>query len=137
MKLVLDTNVLIAGFISRGVCAELIEHVIQRHEPVTSDFILDEFKRTLTAKFKITQRDASAARQLLASRFTIVVPTELGVPVCRDSDDVRVIGTALAGDCACIVTGDRDLLDLKRYRKVAMVSPQQFWKFEAEHRGRA
>ena len=32
--------------------------------------------------------------------------------MCRDADDDVVLGTAIAGQCDAIVTGDKDLLDL-------------------------
>jgi predicted nucleic acid-binding protein len=35
--------------------------------------------------------------------------------VCRDPDDDVVLGTAVAGRCDAIVTGDKDLLDLTGY----------------------
>ena len=44
MKVVLDTNVLIAAFITKGVCSELLEHCLRRHEIIMSEFILDEFR---------------------------------------------------------------------------------------------
>ena len=40
MKIVLDTNVLIAAFIARGVCSDLLEHCARQHTLVTSEFIL-------------------------------------------------------------------------------------------------
>jgi len=40
MKFVLDTNVLIAAFISSGTCHEILEHVIRNHELALSDFIV-------------------------------------------------------------------------------------------------
>jgi predicted nucleic acid-binding protein len=54
--------------------------------------------------------------------------------VCRDADDDVVLGTAIAGRCDAIVTGDRDLLDLVGYREVAIVSPSGFWSFEGKQR---
>ena len=132
MRLVLDTNILIAAFISHGSCAELLEHTATRHEVYTARILLQEFERILTTKCRITRRDAVGARRLLADRFTVVTPVALGAPVCRDSDDDRVIGTALAGRCAYIVSGDRDLLVLRRYRDIAILGAQEFWRFEAE-----
>lgn len=79
-----------------------------------------------------TNRDAAAASRLLATRFAMVEPVDLGKRVCRDADDDAVLGTAMAGKCACLITGDRDLLDLKTYRGMPILPPQQFWKFEAE-----
>ena len=130
MKLVLDTNVLIAGFISHGTCNELIEHCAINHKVVLSQFILVEFREKLIHKFGFATLEAESAASLLESRFEIVMPLKLAEPICRDADDDQVIGTALAGSCECIVTGDKDLLDLHRIKQVHMISPSRFWAFE-------
>ena len=57
MKLVLDTNVLIAAFISRGVCNELLEHCVVNHDVVLSQFIFGELKEKLEGKFKFSARE--------------------------------------------------------------------------------
>ena len=130
MRLVLDTNVLIAAFISRGVCNELLEHCVLNHEVVLSTFILAEFKDKLTGKFKFTVREANAAVRLVKSRCEIVKISPLDPPVCRDPDDDFVIATAIAGQCACIITGDKDLLDLEKPREIQILAPGSFWRFE-------
>lgn len=130
MKVVLDTNVLIAGFISHGTCNELIEHCAINHSVVLSPFILDEFKDKLVHKFGFAPQEAQSAVSLLRSRFEVVRPLELAERICRDADDDHVIGTALAGDCECIVTGDKDLLDLRHVKQIQMISPSEFWAFE-------
>jgi predicted nucleic acid-binding protein len=48
------------------------------------------------------------------------------VPVCRDPDDNHVIATALAAATDCIVTGDRDLLALRRHETVRIVTVRAF-----------
>ena len=53
MKILLDTNVLIAAFVARGRCADLLEHCIERHDLFTSEFILDEFAEKLAASSKL------------------------------------------------------------------------------------
>lgn len=42
MKLVRDTNVILAAFATRGLCAEIFEIAIIDHEIYCSDFILKE-----------------------------------------------------------------------------------------------
>lgn len=132
MRLLLDTNVLIAAFIARGVCHELLAHCVYNHEPVTSRALLDELQRELIAKFDFTERDARDAARLLASRFTVVLPAALEHPVSRDPDDDLVLATAVGGNCECVVTGDKDLLVLQRYRNIPILSPADFWKYESE-----
>ncbi|MDE3225248.1 MAG: putative toxin-antitoxin system toxin component, PIN family [Nitrospirota bacterium] len=130
MRLVLDTNVLIAAFIAHGTCQEVLEHCIYHHEIVGSSFLLDEFHRTLVRKFGYSRSEAGAAEQLVHSRMIIVEPQALEVPACRDPDDDIVLGTALAGACQCLVTGDADLLALVRYRGIDMISPSSFWRYQ-------
>jgi len=130
MRLVLDTNVLIAAFISHGVCNELLEHCVLNHEVVLSKFILDELKEKLTDKFKFTTREATGVVRLLRSRCSLVGTPRLPSPVSRDPDDDNIIATAIAGTCRCLVTGDKDLLDLEHVGDIVIVSPSQFWKIE-------
>jgi len=130
MKIVLDTNVLIAAFISHGTCNELLEHCALNHNVVLSPFILMEFRQKLIRKFGFTAQEVEKTINLLESRFDVITPVKLEEPICRDVDDDQIIGTALAGNCECIVTGDKDLLDLKRVKQIRMISPSHFWALE-------
>ena len=131
MKIVLDTNVLIAAFIAHGACNELLEHCALNHEIVLSPFILDEFRNKLVDKFGFTSREAGGAVRLLKSRCQTVTPPPLDKPTCRDPDDDNVIAAALAAACDCIVSGDRDLLALAKPFGIPIVSPAKFWEFES------
>lgn len=128
MRVVLDTNVLIAAFIAHGTCHEILENCIYHYEIVGSSFLLDEFRRNLIRKFGYTKPEAGEAERLLCSRMTLVEPQALEAPACRDPDDDMVLGTALAGHCQWLVTGDADLLFLKRYREISIISSGDFWR---------
>jgi putative PIN family toxin of toxin-antitoxin system len=131
MRLVLDTNVLVAALVARGTCNELIEHVALRHTWVTSEILLTELRDVLTRKFRYTAGDAREAAALVRSRAMVVVPAALPAPVCRDADDDRVLATAVAGECVCLITGDADLLVLARYKGICILKPSDFWAFES------
>jgi len=131
MRVVLDTNVVIAAFISRGLCSELLEHCGQQHCVVVSDFILHKLHERLVVKFKYTDQEAADAVGLIASVAEDVIPESLETPVCRDPDDVAILGTAVAGRVACIVTGDADLLVLREFRGIFILRPAEFLEFEA------
>jgi len=132
MKIVLDTNVLVAAFIAHGACHDLLEYCAVRHVLVLSKAILNEFSDVLTKKFSFTVAETRHAVRLLKSRATLVQPAQLPLSVCRDPDDDAVLATALAGDCQCLVTGDNDLLELGEYQGVRVVSPRAFWEFESK-----
>ena len=132
MNLVLDTNVLIAAFIAKGFCHTLVEQCLRVHFSITSEFILDEFREKLTKKFKYSNEDAAAAETLLRSKMQVVCPIPLESKVCRDSDDNMVLATALTGNAVCIITGDKDLLILKKFGEIDILSPSEFEVYEEQ-----
>lgn len=134
MRILLDTNVLIAAFITRGVCAEVFEHCVRHHTLVGSEFLVEEFRRSLVRKLRFSSADAEQAEGLLLSRLLLVEPRDVVEPRCRDRDDLLILGTASAGSCDLLVSGDRDLLDLKSFQGIPIVAPGDFWKREASGR---
>ena len=132
MRLVLDSNVLIAAFVARGVCADLLEHAVRVHDPATSDFILEEVHRKLCEKIRVTKSQADEAVKLLRNRFEVVEPTTIDEEACRDPNDLPVLGTAVAARCDVLVSGDKDLLELETFRGIRIVSPGAFWKVESQ-----
>ena len=126
MKIVLDTNVLIAALIARGFSHQLLEHCARRHTLFTSDFILDETQEKLIEKFSYSSEIAAEAASVLRSRMTVVSASKLDERVCRDSDDDNILAAAIIGKCDCIITGDKDLLVLKQYLGINIFSPRDF-----------
>ena len=53
MRVFLDTNVLAAGFGTRGLCSDLIRETLENHELITSLEILAELKRFFRKEFKV------------------------------------------------------------------------------------
>jgi len=61
MRVVLDTNVLVAAFIARGVCAEIFERVISEHELELSPHLLGELDRVMSVKLRFDPRRVEKA----------------------------------------------------------------------------
>lgn len=131
MRLVLDTNVLIAAFVARGHCHELLEHAARAHELFTSPYILEEFRSKLTGKLRVPSEAAEEAIELELSRMQLVDPAPLPEPVCRDADDDPILATAVAAGADCLVTGDDDLVAVGEYQGIRIVRPAMFWELEA------
>ena len=134
MKLLLDTNVLVAALVARGTCSDLLEHCVRLHVVISSRPLLDELRDVLTRKFRQRAADVRATVRLFEETFTLVTPVPLEVPACRDTDDDVVLATGLAGECVAVVTGDRDLLILDPFRGIRVLSPADFWKWEAQYK---
>jgi putative PIN family toxin of toxin-antitoxin system len=133
VRIALESSVLIAANISRaGTCAELLEDLLLHHELVISEFILEELNRKLIEKFHFPRREVDQVVSFLRGVGTIVVPADLPADLCRDPEDVRVLGTAVAGKCALLISVNRDLLDLQTVEDIPIVRPGEFWRRTSE-----
>lgn len=132
MKVVFDTNVLMAALISRGTCADLLEQCVMFHSIITSDFILDELREHLVGKFRYSVEEAEDAVSLFKSQMQLVTPEVIEPQVCRDKDDDQILGTGLAGLADCIVTGDKDLLVVQQHAGIEIITPGDFVDFETK-----
>jgi predicted nucleic acid-binding protein len=54
-------------------------------------------------------------------------PAAVAADVCLDADDLHILGLAKTGRADYLVTGDEDLLILKRFGRCRIVTPRQFW----------
>lgn len=124
MRLVLDTNVLVAAIAADGLCRDLVRLRLRQHTIITSKALLAELRRTVRNKFKIASEELRFL-SLFEERAELVVPAPLGKRICRDRDDDIVLATAIAGRADLIVTGDNDLLVLKQFRGIGILSPRQ------------
>jgi putative PIN family toxin of toxin-antitoxin system len=128
MKLVLDSNVIIAAFATRGLCSSLFEYCLESHEIILSEKLIAEVIRNLQKKVKIPKGIIVQIDSYLRSTCTMVEPAEVDSSICRDRGDLAVLGTAKAGGAKYIVSGDGDLLVLKKYSGIAIIDPRGFWQ---------
>lgn len=129
MRIALDSSVLIAAHISRaGVCAELLEDLLLHHELVISEFILEELTRKLCEKFDFPRRDVNHVVAFLRRVAVVVSPADLPSDLCRDSNDIPVLGTAVAGACALLISVDRDLLDMQKVEEIPIIRLGAYWQ---------
>lgn len=125
MIVVPDTNVLVAALIANGLCTEVVLHGIRQRSLVSSDLLLAELDRTLRRKFEVTPA-VTRFLELLRHDIRLVEPVVLAARVCRDPDDDVVLATAAAAAADLIVTGDQDLLVLRAYEGIEIVTPRQY-----------
>ena len=124
MRIVLDANVLLAGFGTHGLCEALVTVCLESHELVLSQHLLTETSRYLTTKFKVPTARAQEIISFLREHAEIVKPVEVAATACRDPDDLAVLGTAIAGRADLLVSGDKDLLVLKEHAGIPILTPR-------------
>jgi putative PIN family toxin of toxin-antitoxin system len=130
MKAVFDTNVLIAAFLTDGLCAKLLLRA-RRNEfsLILCPFILQEFQKFLQVKIKSSSQEIEMALNLLKEAASEINQPSFfsGIErTCRDADDDNILKCALASESDYLVTGDDDLLTLHKYGKTKIIKPRQF-----------
>ena len=129
MKVVLDTNVFVSGVFFGGTPGRVLEAWRDgRVEFVLSREIVEEYVRVaeeLADRFAGV--DLSAALELLTVSATLVTSPPLPERVSRDPDDDKFLACALAAGVDCVVSGDRDLLDVSSYEGIVVLSPRDFF----------
>ena len=126
MRVVLDSNVLLSAYATHGLCESVVLVCLESHEVVVSEHILRETNDALRQKFKVPTSQADSIVAFLRRHCSIVKPSEVPAAACRDKQDLDVLGTAVAGRAHCLVSGDRDLLVLREYMGIPILSPRAF-----------
>lgn len=124
-RIVLDSNVIISGFLFGGPPARILEHAVAGSvECFTSLPILDEVREVLRRpKFGLSPGQALSLIEELHDVCEVVTPEERVRVVAADVDDNAVLECALAAAADLVVSGDSHLLDLQEWRGIRMVSP--------------
>ncbi|MDE1873765.1 MAG: putative toxin-antitoxin system toxin component, PIN family [Candidatus Micrarchaeota archaeon] len=128
MRVVLDTNVLISAMIIKeGKPARLLTKLLDGHHVIiVSRPLLEEFSRisaTKRIRKYVTSADAAEFLEGLVGASTSVNLFSK-IKVFDTSDDL-VLATAYDGKATVIVSGDRALLEVGRFRGIRIVSVAQ------------
>jgi putative PIN family toxin of toxin-antitoxin system len=127
VRVLLDTNVLASSIATRGLCSELLENIIQEHVLLTCQPVLDELERVLADKCHLPEEVIAGFLSLLKTEGQVVPAQKIFAVPIKDESDISILACAIAGDAEVFVTGDKELLDLKKVRALPIVSPRQFW----------
>ena len=129
MRIVIDTNIVASAIFFGGRPRELLELLLQ-HE--LSAFITQEIIEEYQGTIEYLQNEYPSKRitvpltQIIAACNMIETTSE--VKVCRDPDDDKFFACALDSRSLYIVSGDKDLLAVKQYKDVQVVTVAQFFR---------
>jgi putative PIN family toxin of toxin-antitoxin system len=130
-RVVLDTNVLISALVFKGDLSN-IAVLWQKSKiiPLISKETFDEFRTVLEyPKFTLSSGEIkSIIKQEILPFFEVVNVSKRVKGVCRDPDDDKFISCAISANADCIVTGDKDLSDLKKYQSIKIIHASDFVK---------
>ncbi|MCM2264639.1 MAG: putative toxin-antitoxin system toxin component, PIN family [Desulfuromonadales bacterium] len=135
MKIVLDTNVLVAGLLSPfGPCGEIVRMVSSGELTLALDArILTEYQEVLARpKFKFDQDKVAAILDLIEHRGVTVAASPLIQPL-PDPDDEPFLAIAITARVACLVTGNHVHFPVEFCQGAAVLSPSEFLMFYRQH----
>lgn len=134
MRVTFDTNVLVSAFISKqGLPADILDLVatFDEIELVLSDGILKEFTRVMKReevikRFGYTESDVSKFEVAIKDVSQIATVKSGFKAVGEDPTDDMILNTAIDGKAEYIISGDKHLRKLKRFKGVRIVTPRAF-----------
>ena len=126
IRAVPDTNIIISAVFWRGNPNEVIRKgILREYQLVMSAEILEEVAGKLRNKFKFPEESTQELIDILQAYCQIVEVTSK-FDVVRDEKDNKILECATDGKADYIITGDLDLLDLKEFRGIKIVTAKRF-----------
>ena len=128
-RIVIDTNCFVSRLLTpKSITSQAVRYAFDFHHILVSADTLTEFKIVLSRK-KFNNYVSLEERQkfiLYLKNLAEIVDIVNHVQVCRDSKDDKFLSLAVTGNANIIITGDEDLLVLKCYQNIPILSPKDF-----------
>ena len=128
LKVVLDTNVLVSALLFKGGLSKLL-FPLKKFILLFSEETLNEFIKVLHyPKFSLTEEEIEYLLQfeILPYSKIVEVTFKFDKEICPDKDDLKFLELAVSAKANYIITGDKDLLNLKKINKIKILSPKEF-----------
>ena len=134
LKVVLDTNTIISAFFWKGNEHDLFKKIEEKKiELYLSKEILDEIDEVLDRpKFKEVIENARLTKDQILNKIIsisrLVFGPKLKINACRDPKDNKFLECGVIGKVDYIVSGDKDLLSIKEYKNIRIITSKDFLK---------
>jgi len=126
---VFDTNIFISAVFWEGKSYILVKKAINQEIIVfISNYILDEIRKVLVRDFNLEKQEIVDVVNAVLY-FTHLIETKESVKIVKDDPkDDQILDCALACNADFIVSQDNHLLNLKSFRNIKIISPEEFIK---------
>lgn len=123
-----DTNIFISAYFWSGNERNLVKILKKNIKYYTSQQVLDEIKKVLMEKFNVSINDVDRYISKIVSQYIIASPDFKSQVVVRDEEDTNILKSALSVNCTYLLTGDKDLLTLKKVRNTRILTSTELIK---------
>lgn len=130
IKVVLDTNMYLSGFLFHGMIKTVFGLIITKKLQL---YISEELKSEVIRKmqaFNVSKQLQKEVLFFLVTRGALIKPV-VKVIVCRDKEDNFLLELAEEAKADYLITRDRDLLELPgaKWKNTKIVKPEEFLPF--------
>ena len=128
IRILVDTNILISGLFFHGLPRDLIAQLdFEKFKVCINDEIFDEYRTQIDKK--VLKPKYHLNRELRKKFFSNLhsFKTKSDLKVCRDPKDDKFINCAIDSKAIYIVSGDNDLLTLKNFAGIEIVTAREFY----------
>jgi len=123
---VFDSSVWISAFQFGGTPLQALDLVSGRSTIAVCPQILDEVRSILKSKFNWPKENIDDALSDYARDIVLCQVSGRLRGICRDPNDDMIIECAMASEADLIISGDKDLLVVKQYNRVRILTPRAF-----------
>jgi putative PIN family toxin of toxin-antitoxin system len=128
MKIVIDSNVFISSFFWSGNPQKIFDRVINGLDEL---FITDEIIEEITSvmgsrKFNTNRSEIEDYIKIIEKYSKKTVSKNVPESISRDKDDDKILQCGFNGNVDFIITGDKDLLVLKEYKAIKIITPKNY-----------
>jgi len=127
MVVTFDTNALLSATLWDGsVAQKLLHDLIRQNVKIYSSLeILNEYQKVLKRDFDFSDDDVAEIMGKVLAFVTLVSPQTKIKAVKDDPDDDIIIECALESESKYIITYDKHLLNLKEFRGIRIIRPEE------------
>ena len=127
MVVTFDTNVLLSATVWDGSVAQklLFDLIRQGIKIYSTTEILSEYQEILKRDFDFSGAEVSEILEKVLAFVTLVNPQIKIKVVKNDPDDDKIIECALESESKYIITYDKHLLNLKEFRGIRIIRPEE------------
>lgn len=128
-KVVVDTNLWLS-FLINGSLKEIFDFFEKNKVSffITNELVSEIIDTGLKAKFRkyFEVDDLLMLINILTEKGQFIIPISV-VKICRDKSDDFLLGISKDANADFLLTGDKDLLELKQFEKTQIITYQQFF----------
>ena len=127
-KVIIDSNIWVSFMIGKNL-RHLIQHIRNEHITIITCEeqlleLADAFQKPKLQKY--FQNNQIATFLSFLKGVSHIVPIKVIAPLCRDPKDDYLLALAIASDAHFLVTGDKDLLEMRRIMDTKIIKYAEF-----------